>query len=117
MTKKHSLSWNGGEIDIWTLGCKIIPKFKLNNRIIVPLHSANWIGESSDEFNALPGILKNLRGEFPCVPFGINSPVENISEDWKDSYSEAPYVVNEPHGFCANKNWELLEKTGTRTSI
>ncbi|PPR54805.1 MAG: hypothetical protein CFH16_00121 [Alphaproteobacteria bacterium MarineAlpha5_Bin6] len=113
MTEKHSLSWNGGEIDIWTLGCKIIPKFKLNNKIIEPLHSANWIGESSDEFNALPGILKNLRGEFPCVPFGINSPVENISDDWKDSYSEEPYVVNEPHGFCANKNWELLEKTGT----
>ena len=99
------------------MGCKIIPKFKLNNKIIEPLHSANWIGESSDEFNALPGILKNLRGEFPCVPFGINSPVENISDDWKDSYSEEPYVVNEPHGFCANKNWELLEKISNKYNV
>ena len=34
MTEKHSLSWKGGEIDIWTLGCKIVPKFKLNDKII-----------------------------------------------------------------------------------
>ena len=111
MNELHTLIWNGGEIDIWTLGCKIIPKFKLNNKLIEPLHSANWIDDESEDFKNLPGILKNLRGEFPCVPFGINSPIDEISDDWKEVYSDKPHIVNEPHGYGSNKNWELLEKT------
>ena len=111
MTELHTLNWEGGEIDIWSLGCKIVPKFKINNRLVEPLHSANWVKDQSEDFNNLPGVLKNLRGEFPCVPFGINSPIKEIPNDWKEVYSENPYIVNEPHGFSSNKNWELLEKT------
>jgi|TARA_B110000438_G_C15806966_1_gene647851 hypothetical protein len=111
MSELHTLYWDGGEIDIWSLGCKIVPKFKLNNKLVEPLHSANWIEDQSEDSNNLPGILKNLRGEFPCVPFGINSPIEEIANDWKEVFSKKPYVVNEPHGFSSNKNWELLEKT------
>lgn len=111
MTELHTLNWEGGEIDIWSLGCKIVPKFKINNKLVEPLHSANWIEDQSEDFYNLPGILKNLRGEFPCVPFGINSSIEEIANDWKEVYSEEPYIVNEPHGFSANKNWELIEKT------
>mgnify|MGYP003324614002 CR=1 FL=1 len=55
------------------------------------------------KFSQLPGILRNLRGDFPCVPFGINTPIENISEDWKKSYSEEPYIVNDPHGNFINR--------------
>ena len=57
------------------------------------MHEPDWLNDDSDEFNSLPGILKNLKGEFPCVPFGINSPVEEITKDWVKSYSEKPYVV------------------------
>jgi len=108
MNDKYSLKWLGGEIDIWTLGCKIVPKFKLKDKIIEPLHSANWIGDESKELTALPGVLKNLRGEFPCIPFGINSPVDDLTNEWKETYSEKPYIVNDPHGFCSNNIWELV---------
>jgi hypothetical protein len=111
MNNVHHLNWSGGEIDIWSLGCKIIPKFRLKNKVIQPLHSANWIEDQSTEFDALPGILKNLRGEFPCVPFGINSPVEEITDSWKETYSEKPYLVNEPHGYCSNKLWKLIDSS------
>ena len=111
MSELHTLKWQGGEVDIWSLGCKIIPKFKLNNKLVEPLHSANWIEDHSEELSKLPGILKNLRGEFPCVPFGINSPIEKVTDDWKEVYSEKPYINNEPHGFSSNREWELIEKT------
>ena len=107
MNEKILLNWDGGIIDIWLLGCKMVPKFKLKNKIVEPLHSANWIGEKKSEDS--PGILKNLSGEFPCVPFGINSPIENLSDDWKETYSEKPYIINEPHGFSANNNWQIID--------
>ena len=108
MRKIYKLIWNGGEIEIDSLGCKMLPTFNLNGEKVKPLHEAEWVNDTSDDFNALPGILQNLKGEFPCVPFGINSPVEKLTQDWKLCYSEQPYIVNEPHGYCSNKNWELV---------
>ncbi len=109
MNKHHKIIWKGGEIIIDTLGCKMVPTFNLNNKKIKPLHEPAWLDDATQEFNSLPGILQNLKGEFPCVPFGINSPVEELVEEWKLSYSEEPYIINEPHGFSANKNWELID--------
>lgn len=115
MNEKISINWDGGTIDIWLLGCKMVPKFQLKNKIVEPMHSANWIGEKNSE--DLPGILKNLSGEFPCVPFGINTPIEQLSDEWKETYSEKPYVINEPHGFSANNTWEVIEHTENKASF
>ena len=30
------------------------------------------------------------------------------------SYSVEPYIVNEPHGYSSNKNWELIEKKSNK---
>ncbi len=109
MNKQHKIVWKGGEVIIDTLGCKMMPTFNLKNKKIKPLHEPTWLNDTTEEFNSLPGILQNLKGEFPCVPFGINSVVEELTEEWKSSYSEEPYIVNEPHGFSANKNWDLID--------
>ena len=114
MKEKHSLIWKGGEIEVDTLGCKMIPIFNLNGQKIKPLHEPEWLSDNSEDFNSLPGILQNLKGEFPCVPFGINSPIEELTKDWKKSYSEDPYIVNEPHGYSSNKNWDLIEKKSNK---
>ena len=114
MNEKYYLSWKGGEIEIDALGCKMIPTFNLNGKKIKPFHEPDWLNDNSDDFNSLPGILQNLKGEFPCVPFGINSPIEDITDEWKTSYSVEPYIVNEPHGYSSNKNWELIEKKSNK---
>ena len=49
MNEKISINWDGGTIDIWLLGCKMVPKFQLKNKIVEPMHSANWIGEKNSE--------------------------------------------------------------------
>ena len=108
MTEVHKLNWKGGEIEIDLLGCKMMPTFNLNGKVIKPLHEPNWLEDKSQDFESLPGILKNLKGEFPCVPFGINSSIIDLTNEWKSSYSEKPYIVNEPHGYSANKKWELV---------
>ena len=114
MNEKYYLSWQGGEIEIDALGCKMTPVFNLNGKKIKPFHEPDWLNDISDDFNSLPGILQNLKGEFPCVPFGINSPIEDITDEWKTSYSVEPYIVNEPHGYSSNKDWELIEKKSNK---
>ena len=114
MSEKILLNWKGGEVEVDTLGCKMIPIFNLDGKKIKPLHEPEWIEDNSEDINSLPGILQNLKGEFPCVPFGINSPVEALTKEWEKSYSEEPYIVNEPHGYSSNKNWELIEKKSNK---
>ena len=80
MNEIHSLKWLGGEINISTLGCMMMPNFKIGGNLVRPLHAGKWINDKTKEYNELPGILKNLSGEFPCVPFGINSPIEEITK-------------------------------------
>ena len=109
MKKSIQIKWSGGEIEIYFLGCMMVPKFNLCNKIVQPLHTANWSEKNSDKLKEQPGIIKQLRGEFPCVPFGINTSIDEITEEWKETYSEEPYVVNDPHGFAANNDWDILE--------
>ena len=117
MKKIIKLKWIGGEIDIYSLGCMMVPKFKLANRIVEPLHTAKWIDKNFKKLKELPGILKQLRGEFPCVPFGINTPIYKISNEWKKTYSEKPYIVNDPHGFAANNKWNIIEASQNYASF
>ena len=99
MNDVYYINWDGGEVSIFQLGCMMVPKFKIEGKLVEPLHTADWVNDKSDQFNSLPGVLKNLRGEFPCVPFGINSPVDKINDQWKNTYSTDPYIVNEPHQY------------------
>ena len=117
MNDVYYINWDGGEVSTFQLGCMMVPKFKIDGKLIEPLHTADWVNDKSDQFNSLPGILKNLRGEFPCVPFGINSSVDEINDQWKSTYSTDPYIVNEPHGFSANNNMELVELTDTKAEL
>ena len=38
MSKNYILKWSGGEINISSLGCMMVPKFKLDDKYVVPLH-------------------------------------------------------------------------------
>ncbi len=63
--------------------------FQLEGREVSPYALAPWLPEQID--GTLPVLLKNLRGDFLCLPFG---PQEN-----------AP-----PHGETANNTWELVSR-------
>jgi len=111
------LKWKKGKVKIYLLGCMMVPEFYHKDKIISPLHTCQWPDKDPKKFSQLPGILRNLRGDFPCVPFGINTPIENISEDWKKSYSEEPYIVNDPHGYSANNIWNLEKLSSSSASF
>ena len=71
--------------------------FDRKGRKIQPLSVAPWHGEKLDR--ATPSVLKVLRGDFFCMPFGANA---------------TPYKgeIHPPHGETANARWSrpaLLE--------
>ena len=70
--------------------------FILGERIVSPYALAPWQPEEIDQ--DLPVLLKNLRGDFFCLPFG-------------------PQQNGPPHGETANNEWQLLEKTATSLSL
>lgn len=63
--------------------------FKIDDRIVSPYALAPWLPDEVDA--TLPVLLKNLRGDFLCLPFG---PQEN----------------GPPHGESANASWKFVSQ-------
>jgi len=70
--------------------------FKLNDQVVSPYALAPWLPHEIAP--DLPVLLKNLRGDFMCLPFG---PQEN----------------GPPHGETANKEWELFSEEADSISL
>jgi hypothetical protein len=72
--------------------------FKLGNRTIEPFSVAPWCREKLDP--GTPNLLRVLRGDFFCLPFGGNG---------------TPYRGEQhpPHGETANGRWKLEDSTKT----
>ena len=68
--------------------------FFTDSKIIKPMHIAPWVNEKID--NSIPPILKILRGDFFCAPFGDSDILEDESR---------------PHGASANDFWNVVDQT------
>jgi hypothetical protein len=83
-------------------------QFLLGERKISPLAVGPWAGEPDAE--ALPGILRRLRGEWPCVPFGIAGDAA-LPAQWRRTGDEPDAT---PHGHGANAEWTVIEHESGR---
>lgn len=66
-------------------------QFFFDDKIIEPLNIAPWVDDKLED--SIPPMLKMLRGDFFCAPFGISDVLEN--ED-------------RVHGTTANDKWYLI---------
>jgi hypothetical protein len=100
----RGLGWAHGALTVQRLGAMLAPiTFVLpGGRQVSPMHIAPWADEPDAE--ALPGILRKLRGEWPCVPFGYAVPVEDAAADWVP-YLGNPEAGEEAHGHSSNHPW------------
>ena len=78
----RGLGWAHGALTVQRLGAMLAPvTFVLaDGRQVSPFHIAPWADEPGSD--ALPGILRKLRGEWPCVPFGYSVPADG----WEVAY-------------------------------
>lgn len=80
-------------------GGQIAPvKFRLGRRVVEPFHIAPWCGRS--EARKLIPLLRELRGDFFCAPFGAGP-------GWRGE--EHP-----PHGETANADWTVVSSAPER---
>lgn len=104
----RTFSWAHGEGEIQTLGGMLGPvRFRLpGGRVVQPFHVAPWADEPG--VAGLPGILRRLRGEWPCIPFGVERDVP-LAGDWAEIPTAAP-EDQPPHGYAANADWTFGEE-------
>ncbi len=78
--------------------------FHFGDRTIAPYALCPWAEEDTDE--ALPPVLKVLRGDFFCMPFGANDEV------FKGE-------IHPPHGETANSLWkfESMRQVGDTVTL
>ncbi|MCB6184998.1 hypothetical protein LIN78_15735 [Leeia sp. TBRC 13508] len=112
MSTTWQLQWAFGEANVQALGGMLAPvTFQFpDGRSISPLHTAFW-GEQNDP--ALSGIMRRLRGEWACLPYGPACHPSQIPSDWL----KKPLSDEWDHGYCANHEWQLLSQTDHELSI
>ncbi|TGT38043.1 MULTISPECIES: hypothetical protein [unclassified Mesorhizobium] len=100
----RGLGWAYGALTVQRLGAMLAPvTFILQDgRQVSPMHIAPWSNEPGTE--ALPGILRKLRGEWPCVPFGYSVPAEGWPGNWARVMG-SPESEEEVHGHGSNHDW------------
>lgn len=101
----RTLSWDGGRAELQRLGAMLGPVwFSADGHPdFAPLQIAPWHAEPGAA--ALPGILRRLRGDWPCVPFGRTDRPVGLADDW---------AARDPgdahgHGFAANHEWTWVD--------
>jgi hypothetical protein len=100
----RGLGWAHGALTVQRLGAMLAPvTFVLaDGRQVAPLHIAPWANAPDAE--ALPGIVRKLRGEWPCVPFGYSMD----ATDWPEAWARVmgpPEPDEEIHGHSSNQDW------------
>ena len=100
----RGLGWAHGSLAVQRLGAMLAPlTFVLpDGRQVSPMHVAPWAGEAEAE--RLPGVLRRLRGEWACAPFGYSAPLCETTARWA-ALAEQPEPDEESHGHSSNAEW------------
>lgn len=106
------LDWRHGTAELRALGGLLGPvTFRLRDgRVLQPMYLAPWAEEPGTR--DLPPLLRELRGELPCVPFGRTDFPGGMSgwtrqdpgDDWE-------------HGYSANQPWSLISSDAQHIRI
>lgn len=107
------LSWRFGSAEVQPLGGMLGPlRFELaDGRRLQPLQLAPWA--DTPQAAALPGMLRRLRGEWPCVPFGRTDCPHGLPVGWTAQAADDGW----PHGYGANHAWTCIESHADRLHL
>jgi hypothetical protein len=86
--------------------------FRLDDeRDLQVMHVAPWAGTTGSL--ALPGVLRRLRGEWPCVPFGRTDLPSDLPPGWQALGADDDW----PHGYSANHRWTCEHASRMRVCL
>ncbi|SDF66316.1 MULTISPECIES: hypothetical protein [unclassified Duganella] len=95
------LEWDHGSAEVQALGGMLGPlHFRLDaERDLQVMHVAPWAG--TVDSMGLPGMLRRMRGEWPCVPFGRTDLPPDLPQGWTALAPDDRW----PHGYASNHRW------------
>ena len=103
--------WDRGDFTVSPVGAMCAPvNFRLDDgRTIQPFAVAPWSGNPDNDprYDELPPLLKRLRGDWICVPFGMPAKRTDLSANWCAGTSEDPDLGAFFHGPSANLPFKL----------
>lgn len=104
MSQAWNLEWAHGSAQVHALGGMLAP-LRLRTgaaRMLDVMHVAPWCGTPAGA--DLPGLMRGLRGEWPCVPFGRadNPP---LPAGWSSRAPDDRW----DHGYAANHLWRCVD--------
>lgn len=105
------LSWAHGTFTVVRAGAMCAPaEFVLpDGRRVQPFAIAEWQDDGSKDFRDLPPLLKRLRGDWACVPFGMPHTRVDLPTEWAPRATAGLATGNWFHGPGANENWTVTE--------
>lgn len=97
----REIAWSHGRAELQSLGGMLAPVvFDAPGRPpFAPLQVAPWADEPGHA--ALPGILRRLRGEWPCVPFGRCDRPDGLPPTWPPLEPGDGWG----HGYASHHEW------------
>ena len=101
----HHLYWRHGQATVLTTAAMLADcVFALPSGPFAPFARAPWMGQVQDP--AIIGHLRELGGDFACLPFGIGRATPGAPPEWAALLSgptEGPI-----HGQAANADWQVV---------
>ena len=116
MTERHAIAWAHGMASVQALGGMLGPvnlPFCPTGGKVSPLHVAPWFDDP--DRTAQPPILQDLRGEWPCIPFGTDAP-RALPEGWSAT-GETFDGAGVPHGHSSNAEWVFTKTDASRIEL
>jgi hypothetical protein len=114
MASEHTLRWEYGHARIITLGAMLAEcTFFLPNGPFQPFARAPWAGTIDDP--EIPGHLRELAGDFVCVPFGRDGREPAGPADWRAVMGGQPTHVT--HGPAADSIWTIIDANDTSVAL
>lgn len=111
----RAIAWNHGVVSVQSLGAMLGPTLFIlpDGRQVAPFQVAPWANETFGD--DVPSVLRRLRGDWPCVPFGGDAD-RPPRGDWPGSSAEGT-VDALPHGYGANHHWAFGDASPTGISL
>ena len=93
--------------EVQDLGAMVGPAwFSVGGRTVQPFAVAPWSDDPPEQLATLPPLLRRLRGEWPCVPFGMPEPRRDLTADWMAGIGPDDVVIDDqPHGTASGSRW------------
>lgn len=109
--RDHEAGWDRGDFSVAAVGAMCGPvDFRLDDgRTIQPFAIAPWSDnpEGDPRYDELPPLLKRLRGDWACVPFGMPETRSDLSSAWVGRDVETNGLGQYFHGPSANLPFKL----------